>query len=232
MESTPYQDPKLPPPASTPQTPATNLATPSNSWVGIKIILPVLVLLVLALAAYAFFWGLPGGRDKVTDKTGTSSGNLTASESAELNQSGCTESSRYTSLSQALAEAEAVCFLDLRGQNLTELPASIGSLVNLRYLIISNNQISRFPSQINRVTKVTKLLANNNKLEDFPTEILELRNLLVLDLSFNSIKVVPDQIAVLSNLNKLYFIDSLPQSEKDKLRRLLPDTEMFFDRPN
>ncbi|CAH3019105.1 unnamed protein product, partial [Porites evermanni] len=63
------------------------------------------------------------------------------------------------------------------GNKLTELPAEISDLRELRWLSVNNNQLVGLPTSIQRLTKLEELDLNGNKLTDLPAEISDLREL-------------------------------------------------------
>ena len=77
----------------------------------------------------------------------------------------------------------------MSGNKLTELPAEIGDLRELRGLSVSNNQLVGLPTSIHRLTKLTVLYLDVNKLTELPAEISDLRELRVLELSHNPLTV-------------------------------------------
>ena len=104
--------------------------------------------------------------------------------------------------------------LDLSKMKLTELPAEIGQLSNLRQLDLYNNCLSSLPAEIGQISNLTYFFLSKNSLSSLPVEIAQLINLTVLDLHNNSLSSLPVEIAQLSNLAELYlsenFLSSLP----------------------
>ena len=72
---------------------------------------------------------------------------------------------------------------------LTELPAEIGDLRELRKLNVSNNQLVGLPTSIHRLTKLEELDLNVNNLTELPAEIGDLRELCLLNVSRNPLTV-------------------------------------------
>jgi len=72
--------------------------------------------------------------------------------------------------------------LYLDGNNLSELPAEIGDLKELRLLSVSNNQLVCLPTSIQKLNRLQRLYLDGNNLSELPAEIGalgELRNLYV-----------------------------------------------------
>ena len=68
----------------------------------------------------------------------------------------------------------------------------------------SRNQLSYLPASVCSLINLQCLVANNNKLVSLPEEIGEMTNLMELDVSCNEIAHLPVQIGDLSNLRSLH----------------------------
>ena len=103
---------------------------------------------------------------------------------------------------------EALSFAKLRLENnqLTKLPESIGNLTNLTKLHLWNNQLAKLPDSIGNLTKLRWLDLGNNKLAKLPDSIGNLTNLTWLHLWGNR----------------------LANYEKERIRRALPNCEIYF----
>lgn len=61
-------------------------------------------------------------------------------------------------------------FLDLKGLNLTKLPATIGNLKNLTRLVVNDQQLTTLPETIGNLHNLQRLELRNNKLTSIPPE--------------------------------------------------------------
>ncbi|GAU22725.1 hypothetical protein TSUD_138500 [Trifolium subterraneum] len=95
--------------------------------------------------------------------------------------------------------------LSLSGyRNITMLPDSIGSLVQLRYLDLSNTRIESLPDTIcNLCYLQTLILSYCNHLVELPVHIGKLINLRHLNINWTNIKEMPIEILGLENLQIL-----------------------------
>ena len=106
--------------------------------------------------------------------------------------------------------------LNLSSTGLTELPDSIGKLINLKELNLSFNNLSNLPDSIGNLTNLKRLDLYSNKLRDLPDSLGNLVNLKELVLYSNELSSLPDSIGNLTNLRELNL-------NKNQLRRF-PDS--------
>lgn len=161
-----------------------------------------------------------------------------------LRQKGCLEKkTSFKNLEEALKNAEIVTSLDLSRQNLTEVPAGIAKLKNLKTLgltnnnlstlpdwvvelkslenlYLSNNQFTVFPKQVLQLASLKKLEIANNKLTSLPTEIGDLTQLTLLSIGKNQLKNLPDSLYNLTNLEDLKIYGNQISTLSPKLNNL------------
>ena len=63
--------------------------------------------------------------------------------------------------------------MNLRGNQLTSLPAEIGQLASLTWLDLSGNQLTSLPAEIGQLTSLTYLNHGKNQLTSVPAAIRE-----------------------------------------------------------
>ena len=80
-------------------------------------------------------------------------------------------------------------WLDLDGNNLTELPAEISDLKELMVLKVSNNQLVGLPTSIQKLNSLRELYMDGNNLTELPAEIGGLGKLRFLFVSGNPLTV-------------------------------------------
>jgi len=90
--------------------------------------------------------------------------------------------------------------IDLRNNQLTNLPAEIGLLTELTALKLDNNLLTDLPAEIGLLTQLTGLELNNNQLKALPAEIRKLTELRYLYLRNNQLTNLPAEIRKLTKL--------------------------------
>ena len=105
-------------------------------------------------------------------------------------------------------------FLDLGGENVTEIPEIVFYLPNLKMLSLWNNQIKNVPKEIGNLKNLEQLSLQNNQIEILPREMGKITKLKFLVLRNNPIKILPEEIAKLPNLEEIdvrnTYIEELP----------------------
>lgn len=143
-------------------------------------------------------------------------------------------------------ELDFVTNLNLRNNNISEIPEDFSKLKNLKVAYFDSNKISfisdkfytlnqltvlnlnyneltELPNGIGHLVNLKKLLVSNNNLNSIAQSIGELSELEIFDLSSNAISDLPKEIGELNNLTRLYLSkNKLSNFEIDcrKLRKL------------
>jgi internalin A len=98
--------------------------------------------------------------------------------------------------------------LDLVGNQLTEIPDSIGNLTNLKTLMLRYNKLTELPESIGNLTNLMALDLKVNQLTEIPESIGNLTNLKNLSLTRNQLTEIPESIGNLTNLKELWLSDN------------------------
>lgn len=101
------------------------------------------------------------------------------------------------------AERNGSTELDLSDHGLTNIPAEIGKLINLRTLNLSKNSLTKLPNEIGNLLELRDLSLENNQLTSIPGSIGRLLNLEMLDLEDNLLTEFPAPLVALEKLESL-----------------------------
>ena len=94
--------------------------------------------------------------------------------------------------------------LNVRGNELTELPESIGNLGGLTRLFVSNNQLTALPESIGSLRGLTRLFVSHNQLTGLPESIGNLVGLENVFVGNNQLTTLPESMGNLVGLKVLY----------------------------
>jgi internalin A len=118
------------------------------------------------------------------------------------------------------ARKNRVTELHLYGLGLTELPATISQLSQLRVLYLGDNKLTTLPESISRLSRLQKLYLGSNQLTTLPESIFQLSQLSLLSLGNNNLTGLPDSISQLSQLEWLSLNDNQLTALPEALRKL------------
>lgn len=112
--------------------------------------------------------------------------------------------------------------LDLRNNNLTQLPLSLEDLQSLEQLFLDNNRLASLPHSVGSLQRLLILSVRKNNLAQLPGSMPLLVNLQQLFVSENAIKEIPLMLGSLRGLKKLDLsgnpcVAKLPSSVTDIL---------------
>ena len=93
------------------------------------------------------------------------------------------------------AGAPNITELDLRSNNLTDLPDELGDLKALRVIKLDYNKLEHLPAMLTKLPRLTNLKMGGNLLSTVDASVAELRALTDLDLSGNRLITVDPAIA-------------------------------------
>jgi len=110
---------------------------------------------------------------------------------------------RHIRFPSIVIEQKRISQIRMEGQNIEELPKSIGNLDSLKILNLKYNRLTHLPEEISRNTSLEELLLRKNPITELPKTIGKLIRLQKLDLSRNKLETLPRSIAQLQNLKYL-----------------------------
>lgn len=93
--------------------------------------------------------------------------------------------------------------VDLSGNKMEVLPASIGKFLQLKSLTVNCNRLAELPNEIGNLKKLETLSLNGNRIQQLPSSLGQLRALRTLSLSGNRISEFPPGLGVLRHLDLL-----------------------------
>ncbi|XP_042494943.1 plant intracellular Ras-group-related LRR protein 5-like [Macadamia integrifolia] len=93
--------------------------------------------------------------------------------------------------------------LNLSENRIMALPSSFGGLKALTKLDIHSNQLINLPESFGELVNLTELDLHGNRLRSLPASFGNLTNLIVLDLSSNNLTVLPPTLGNLTHLKRL-----------------------------
>lgn len=100
-------------------------------------------------------------------------------------------------------------YLNVQGNNLTEITSGIGQLKKLETLLIGSNKISQLPDEIGNCKQLKSLTISRNNFKTLPKDIESCKNLTWLDCSNNQFESIPVEVSTLYNLETVIFNNNL-----------------------
>lgn len=151
-----------------------------------------------------------------------------------------------------LSQLKSLEHFDISRNDLAKFPEKIKTIPNLTWLSLDSNlfkDLSFIDNRLNKIetlylysnkvkaiSKETRYLGNlkellifDNEIDNIPDNISDLKNLEKLEIWDNPIKAISPNIAQLSKLKSIRIDDDfLTQTDKDKLKKWLPNCEIYF----
>jgi hypothetical protein len=93
-------------------------------------------------------------------------------------------------------------YLDLSGNQITSIPAEIGTFLSLEELRMSSNMLQELPVQIGELINLRVLSISENQIAEFPAELGTLNSLQNLDAYGNPFQCLPRSVRRLPLLSK------------------------------
>jgi Leucine-rich repeat (LRR) protein len=123
--------------------------------------------------------------------------------------------------------------LDLRFNNIQELPTWIGELITLKYIYLGDNPITQFPkefSQLKSLKCINLLGIENLDLYQIFETIDQIDSLEILDLRYCYVREMPENTYKLNQLTELWLNENyLSDEERKKTKGMLPNTFIVFN---
>ncbi|RMG17378.1 MAG: hypothetical protein D6731_04280 [Planctomycetota bacterium] len=124
----------------------------------------------------------------------------------------------------ALCTLPALRELSLCQQRVRRVAPRVAELTALRCLRLAGNALASVPPELFALSGLVELDLGHNRLASLPEDLARLRSLEVLALHGNPLARLPDALAALPALRRLKLWERrLPASERERLRRLLPE---------
>ncbi len=115
--------------------------------------------------------------------------------------------------------SQRIVSLDLSGRKIVKLTSEIGSITNLKSLVLSNNLIDSLPAEIWNLGQLVSLDASGNRITRLDAHVAQLSNLIFLSLGRNSLPALPPELFTLPNIEYLLLsgnlLDTLPEGVAD-----------------
>lgn len=112
---------------------------------------------------------------------------------------------------------------------LTELPAEMCAITDLKQINITSNKIASIHPDIKNLQDLEKLNLNGNQLTSLPAEIGELKKLETLNLNKNPLTEIPEEIKNCSSLKTVNLKETNLSAEMQaKLAEWLPDAKIKY----
>lgn len=96
-----------------------------------------------------------------------------------------------------------VTYLDISGNGLVEIPATILSLKKLRTINLANNRFREVPTALFSLKNLEEIILSNNQIEYMSPDIAKLQDLRILDVSGNKIIELGSGVPKLQQLQHL-----------------------------
>lgn len=113
-----------------------------------------------------------------------------------------------TEIQDNIGELKNLTFLDLSGNKIKILPASLGNLTNLRVMNLQGNEVNEFPNTFTKLAKLETLNVYDNPLNNLPTDLSNLVNLKSLGIAEENILSFSEFGINLINLQELTIFPS------------------------
>ncbi|XP_029973043.1 leucine-rich repeat-containing protein 57 [Salarias fasciatus] len=93
--------------------------------------------------------------------------------------------------------------VDLSGNKIEVLPASIGNFLQMKSLTLNSNRLTALPSELGKLKKLETLSLTGNRIQQLPPTVGQLKALRTLNLAGNQISEFPSGLGTLRQLDLL-----------------------------
>lgn len=135
-----------------------------------------------------------------------------------LDQNGLTQTP-VAQVAEIDANESRISALRLAGLKLTSLPAQIGSLSGLKYMVLTDNLLDSLPAAIWDLASLVELDIGGNRIGTFDAKVSRLQSLLLLGLRGNGLSALPASLFAMPQLETLILagntLDTLPEAVAD-----------------
>lgn len=143
------------------------------------------------------------GADSVVAGPGGQRGKVSTFMSRVRGKAPVTASGLFRDIDSALNAVDSVEVLNLRDQNLTQLPPQVASMKRLRVVDLSGNKFTSFPEVLLNIPGLTSIDLSNNQIKTVPVGIGKLDRLTKLILKNTGITTLPAALGACKELSIL-----------------------------
>lgn len=119
-------------------------------------------------------------------------------------------------------------YLNLAANQINDLSA-VKFPAKLKYLELQQNSIVKVPETIFKSKNLEFLNASQNNIKEISPKVKWLKNVVSMNLANNQLKELPKELSYLKNLKTLILTGNpLDQSTVEKLKALMPQTQIYF----
>ncbi|XP_043984906.1 leucine-rich repeat-containing protein 40 isoform X1 [Gambusia affinis] len=103
-----------------------------------------------------------------------------------------------------ICSLQQLTHIDLRNNQLTDLPSEMKNLSKLRCIVLNYNRFSSFPEALYQIVTLETVMLGNNQVGGVdPSRLMQLLSLSTLDLSNNDLLSVPPELGLCTSLRCL-----------------------------
>ena len=119
--------------------------------------------------------------------------------------------------------------LYLDGNAIAEVGSSLDALTELREIDISHNKLTKIPDNLGKLSKIQLFDASDNQLDEFPKALLAMPDVYHVDLRNNKLTSLPSEIKNLKKLEVIYLSgNDFTKEQRVEYRNWLPKTKIVW----